>query len=237
MAASVTQRLAPTGAHAGVARPGVFHDAFVLAALPVQDLAVSPCPPPYPASHPPAVGGERGLEEPSPQSGRVCEHPSSPAPFAAVGLGHGTTSGDHGRAVGAGDLGRGGTVTSRRWAPALTLPFLSPSRLSPLSPPPARLCLCLSVHVPVRPSVRLSLVSLLLLSGTAPSRPVTRGTSSSRALFVVDLFQLLDLRPNSMLLLNKLPFGSWLWLFCWFFFSFPIFFFSPLPFPVLSVFF
>ncbi|XP_074783167.1 SRC kinase signaling inhibitor 1 isoform X6 [Athene noctua] len=62
---------------------------------------------------------------------------------------------------------------------------------------------------------------------------VTRGTSSSRALFVVDLFQLLDLRPNSMLLLNKLLFGSRLFV-C--FFSFPffvcfLFFFSPPFFP------
>lgn len=133
-------------------------------------------------------------------------------------------------------------------APGLTLPFLSPLPAFLPSPlrPPASVCACLSTCLSVR--LYLSLVSLLLLllllSGTSPSHPVTRGTSSSRALFVVDLFQLLDLRPNSMLLLNKLLFGSWLFglvfppPFLFFFFNFfPFFclFFKKLSdFPPLS---
>lgn len=54
VAASVTRPLVPTGALTGVAGPGVFHGIFVLAAFPVQDLAV---PPP---SSPPRCGRGKG---------------------------------------------------------------------------------------------------------------------------------------------------------------------------------
>lgn len=99
--------------------------------------------------------------------------------------------------------------------PTLTLPFLSsPPHLSAPSPPPAA-SVCLSVLLSVHPSVSLSSRPSPPNHGfPPPPNPVTRGTSSSRALFVVDLFQLLDLRPESMLLLNKLLFGSVFSLFC-----------------------
>lgn len=91
--------------------------------------------------------------------------------------------------------------------------LVPPPCLSPLSPPPARLCVCLSVHMSVCPSVSLSRLS-------PPPPPPPLGDvpfPSSNAwdqLISCSVcggpFPAVDLRPNSMLLLNKLLFGSWL---------------------------
>ena len=79
VAVSVTRPLAPTGALAGVAKPGVFCRTFVLTALPVQDLAV-----PLPSSPPPCSGGEGGAGgalSPFREGLRASFLPHAPAPF------------------------------------------------------------------------------------------------------------------------------------------------------------